>query len=145
MTSITAAASLPYPLKGVSPQERYAVAQPERIVSGLQSSEAPPISDDLKQRLLHASTFNALATIPPEPMEAADNTVAKIWGNIEVGGAVVAQLYQSGTVVAKAGYELPRDSWDSSDPAIRAKSMIQAYGGTLVLRDRIEDLELFTG
>ncbi|SFK24147.1 filamentous hemagglutinin family N-terminal domain-containing protein [Sphingomonas sp. NFR04] len=73
----------------------------------------------------------------------ADNDVSKVWGNIEVDGRVVAQIYQNGIVASETKYQLPDP--DIQDPAGRAASIIKAYGGKLVLRKDIKNLVQFLG
>jgi len=143
MTTINAAGGLPYhSYNAKESPARLPIEEPLRVIGNLKSSLPPGGSGELKQRLLQASTFDALAMLPPE---AADNTAAKIWGNIEVGGQVVAQIYDSGGVTSKSNYQLPQKFWDSSDPIVRARGLIEAYGGKLVMRNQLGDAELFKG
>lgn len=73
----------------------------------------------------------------------ADNDVSKIWGNIEVNGRVVAQIYVGGGVASENKYALPDP--DIQDPAGRAASILKAYGGKLVLRKDIKNPVQFFG
>ena len=143
MTTINAAGGLSsraYTAKETSMS--FPIEAPERIIVGLASSQRETVSGELKQRLLDASTFEALTMLPARE---ADNMPAKIWGNIEVGGKVVAQIYNSGGVAFNSDYQLPAEYWGSDDPAVRARGMIEAYGGTLVMRSQMQNPELFQG
>lgn len=73
----------------------------------------------------------------------ADNDVSKVWGNIEVNGKVVAQIYKNGIVASDSKYQLP--DWSLEGPEARAASILKAYGGKLVLRKDIKNLVQFLG
>jgi hypothetical protein len=95
-----------------------------------------------RRGLLAATSFAVAAALPAD---AGDNGASKIWGNVEVRGKVVAQIYNSGLMVTRSGYDLPAEGMRSDDPAVRAQAMIAAYGGRLVKRDQMADPTLFRG
>lgn len=109
-------------------------------------SKARRLSDEeieaVRSLRLSASNFELVASLPSD---GADNSVAKIWGNVEVGGKVVAQIYNSGLTVTKTGFDMPSTGIESDDPAARAQALIKAYGGQLVRRDEMMNPTLFFG
>ncbi|MET3726167.1 hypothetical protein [Sphingomonas trueperi] len=106
-------------------------------VSSLKASQPP-------QSVLDAMAgYGKLAEQARAFTGVADNDVSKIWGNIEINGKVVAQVYEGGTVAFESKYQLPDP--DIEGPAGRAASFIEAYGGKLVLRKDIKNLVPFSG
>jgi hypothetical protein len=143
MTTINAAASVPYrpdTTKGSS--DGVPAKASKWVIAGL--SDVKPLSPDVAKprSLLDHPTFDFLASLP---LGTASDDVSKIWGNIEIGGKVVAQIFSSGVISGKTGYELPATARDIGDPAGRARAMIEAYGGKLVTRDQMKNPQLFLG
>ncbi|MBB5708987.1 hypothetical protein [Sphingomonas xinjiangensis] len=95
----------------------------------------------VRGRHLSLSNLEMIASQP----DWADNTVSKIWGNVEVGGKVVAQIYDSGLTVTRTGFDLPPSGVASDDPAARAQALIDAYHGHLVRRNEMTNPTLFHG
>ena len=44
----------------------------------------------------------------------ADNDPENLWGEVVIGGETVAQIFKSGLVVSKQGFELPYDAYAQS-------------------------------
>ncbi len=126
-------------------REKSAAAQSFRIPEDAKLISAPTLkaSTPPQSGIDAMARFGKLAEQSRAFTGAADNDVSKIWGNIEINGKVVAQIYEGGTVASESKYQLPDP--EIQDPAGRAASMIKAYGGKLVLRKDIHDLVLFTG
>ncbi|HEU0066678.1 MAG TPA: hypothetical protein VFQ57_05495 [Sphingomonas sp.] len=79
------------------------------------------------------------------PPMNADDGIADIWGNIEVQGKVVAQIFKSGGISTSSRYLLPDKAMAVDDPAERARMMIEAYGGNLVRRAEMAKPTLWVG
>ncbi len=126
-------------------RERAATAQSFPIQEDAKLISAPTLKASMPpQSVIDAmARYGKLAEQARAFTGVADNDVSKIWGNIEINGKVVAQIYEGGTVASESKYQLPDP--EIQDPAGRAASIIKAYGGKLVLRKDIQDLVLFTG
>ncbi|WP_213980355.1 hypothetical protein [Sphingomonas sp. dw_22] len=92
---------------------------------------------------LSPETFDAVSSLSGDAVP--DNDASRIWGNIEVGGRVIAQIYESGVIATRSGFDLPGGSGAESDPAARARLMVETYGGKLIERSEMDNPTLFNG
>jgi hypothetical protein len=86
---------------------------PEEIARSKKQDEASRIGND-----------------PSAPAIAADNDPGNLWGEVIIGGETVAQIFKSGLVVSKQGYDLPVDDFMQS-AGERASQFLKQYGGSL--------------
>lgn len=71
-----------------------------------------------------------IANDPNAFVGPADNDPENLWGEVVIGGETVAQIFKSGLVVSKQGYDLPYDAYTQSAEE-RAAQFLKQYGGSL--------------